>query len=80
MTEESLELMRNHCDFADATDEDIEDALNAAENQGYADGDGWSNNPSELIGFVNGYLYHKNECDPYITNESNILKFSDFLK
>lgn len=60
MTEESLNLIKDHLD-SDATDEDIQKAIDAAENAGYADGDGWSNNPSELIGFLNGYFYYKNE-------------------
>ena len=34
--------------------------LDAAENAGYSC-DGWSNNPSELIAFINGYIYHKND-------------------
>ena len=60
MREEILELIKNHLD-SDETDEDIQKAVDAAENAGYADGDGWSNDPTELIGFINGYFYYKNE-------------------
>lgn len=60
MREEILELIKNHLD-SDETDEDIQKAVDAAENAGYADSEGWSNNPSELIGFINGYFYYKNE-------------------
>lgn len=57
MTKEHLELLKNHCE---GTDEDIEEASDAAENAGYGF-DGHSNNQSELIAFINGYLYHKSE-------------------
>lgn len=33
----------------------------SSENAGYAHSDGWSNNPTELLAFINGYLYCKNE-------------------
>jgi hypothetical protein len=59
MTEEHLEILRQHCE---GSDEDIQEASDAAENAGYGD-DGTSNNPGELIAFINGYLYHKAESD-----------------
>ena len=52
-----LEILRDHCE---GSDEDIKAGLDAAENAGYSC-DGWSNNPSELIAFINGYIYHKND-------------------
>jgi hypothetical protein len=57
MTEEHLEILRQHCE---GSDEDIQEASDAAENAGYGY-DGNSNNQSELIAFINGYIYHKNE-------------------
>jgi len=56
MTDEHLEILRNYCK---GSDEDIKAGLDAAENAGYSR-DGWSYNPSELIAFINGYIYYKN--------------------
>jgi hypothetical protein len=61
MEEETLELLRDHC-VMEATDEDIKEAFDVAIEQGYSDGV-YSNNPQELIAFVNGFVlgkeYHK---------------------
>lgn len=59
MTDEIMGLIKANLDDSDVTDEDIIQAVGAAENAGYADSNGWSNNPSELMGFINGYLYCK---------------------
>lgn len=57
MEEEILNILKDHCE---GTDEELQEAFDAAENAGYVS-DGYSNNPSELIAFINGYLYHKAE-------------------
>lgn len=57
MTQEHLDILKDHCE---GSEEDILEAADAAECAGYGE-DGTSNNPSELIAFINGYIYCKNE-------------------
>ena len=52
MTQEHLDILKDHCE---GSEEDILEAADAAECAGYGE-DGTSNNPSELIAFINGYI------------------------
>lgn len=55
MEEEIINLLMEHCD---ATAEEITEAFEEADSQGYTDGT-YSNNPGELIAFIRGYLHGK---------------------
>ena len=54
MTKEIYNIIRNNL-ILDGTYAEIKEAFDEAENAGFVH-DGWSNNPSELIGFINGYI------------------------
>lgn len=64
MTEEILDILRVHCD---GTDAEIQTAFDEAENSGFVV-DGYSNNPSELIGFISGYIIGR--ADGIITEKN----------
>jgi len=57
MTSETLEILKEHCAGSDA---EIEQAFDEAENFGLVVGD-YTNNPSELIAFINGYIIGYNK-------------------
>lgn len=54
ITDEIYELLSNNISFKISKDE-MQNILDIAENLGYYDGE-YSNNPSELIAFIDGYL------------------------
>lgn len=58
MEYEIMQIIKNNLDIVDSDEEDIQEAFDAADNEGYVS-DGYSNNPDALISFINGYLLAK---------------------
>ena len=54
MTKEILQILMYHCNCNDI--EKLKEAYESADGCGYVDNDGYSNNPVELIAYINGYL------------------------
>lgn len=55
MSNETYKLLKNNLSITDVTKEELQEALDAAENIGYYDGE-WSDQPACLIAFIEGYL------------------------
>jgi hypothetical protein len=58
MSNETYKLLKRNLLVVDATREELQEALDAAENLGYYDGE-WSDQPACLIAFVDGFLSGK---------------------
>jgi hypothetical protein len=59
ISDETLEFILNKCYHLSPSIEVIEEAYVEADNQGYIDGSGWSNNPDSLLSFIEGYITGK---------------------
>lgn len=53
MSDETLEMLKRLTDYD--SEEQLQEAFDAADNAGYVD-DEWSNSPSELVAYINGFI------------------------